>query len=167
MVRTELSGKRTATGMTLETLKAKTMKKYLSYLNLQPGDRIAIPKSNLRLVQHHAICIGADEYGDEWIAENKVGRGVQIVSADEFFSDINEITRIEPFNGTDEQRNNAIQYALALEGTDYNLLEFNCEHYANVVQHQQKVSNQVKTGILLGIVSVIVGLIISSNNKQN
>lgn len=140
------------------------MKRNLQLDNLLPGDRIVVPKSNLRLVQHHVIYLGYDDNGIGWFAENKIGVGVQIVSAEVFLRDISEITRIEVFRGTDEQRINAVQNAMALVGTNYDLLQFNCEHYANVVQHQQKVSNQVKTGIFLGIVTAFIGLIVSSKD---
>lgn len=130
------------------------MKRNLQLDNLLPGDRIVVPKSNLRLVQHHVIYLGYDENGIGWFAENKIGVGVQIVSAEEFLRDITEITRIEPFRGTDEQRNNAVQYAMALEGTNYDLLQFNCEHYANIVQHNRKESSQVKSGLILGVVGI-------------
>lgn len=86
--------------MTQETLKDKTMNTHLQKLNLQPADRIVVPKSDLRWVQHHAIYLGRDENGTDWIAENKIGKGVQIVTAVDFFIDATEITRVEPFRGT-------------------------------------------------------------------
>ena len=140
------------------------MKRNLQLDNLLPGDRIVVPKSNLRLVQHHVIYLGYDENGIGWFAENKIGVGVQIVSAEEFLRDITEITRIEPFRGTDEQRNNAVQYAMALEGTNYDLLQFNCEHYANIVQHNRKESSQVSTGLILGVVGIAALGIIFNND---
>lgn len=36
------------------------MTKIYNLKNLKPGDRLVLPKSNLGLVQHHAIYIGND-----------------------------------------------------------------------------------------------------------
>ena len=163
MVRTELSGKRTATGTTQETLKAKTMKRNLHYLNLQPADRLVVPKSTARLVQHHAIYLGIDENGIELIAEKIVGTGVRIVSASDFLMNAIEVTRIERFSGTVSERQRAIEYALALVGTNYDLLQFNCEHYANCVQHNRKESNQVKAGLALGVAGLLAGILLKND----
>ena len=127
--------------------------------NLQPADRIVVPKSNLRMVQHHAIYLGKDDYGTDWIAENKIGKGVHIVTATDFFSDVIEITRVEPFRGNQYQRNEAVRFAMSLEGRNYDLFEFNCEHYANVVQHKVQISHQAKAGIGLGLIGLFVGLL--------
>jgi hypothetical protein len=139
------------------------MNKNLLKWNLLPADRIVVPKSDLRFVQHHAIYLGKDASGTDWIAENKVGRGVQIVTATDFFNDVIDITRVEPFRGTEAERKNAVINALALKGTNYDLLQFNCEHYANVVQHKQAVSHQVKTGIGLGFMGLIIGILLSKD----
>ncbi|HQK98762.1 MAG TPA: hypothetical protein PLH61_12140 [Bacteroidia bacterium] len=135
------------------------MNRNLQKWNLQPADRIVVPKSNLKMVQHHAIYLGRDRFGTEWIAENKIGRGVQIVTAADFFSDVMEVTRIEPFRGNQYQRNDAVRFAQSLQGRRYNLVEFNCEHYANVVQHKVEVSDQAKVGIGLGFLGLFLGLL--------
>ena len=127
--------------------------------NLQPADRIVVPKSILRMVQHYDIYLGKDEYRTDWIAENKIGKGVHIVTASDFFSDVIEITRVEPFRGNQYQRKKAVQFAMSLEGRNYDLLELNCEHYANVVQHKLPIRHQAKTGIGLGVLGLFVGLI--------
>ena len=43
------------------------MNKNLLHWNLQPADRIVVPKSDLRFVQHHAIYLGKDANGTDWI----------------------------------------------------------------------------------------------------
>jgi hypothetical protein len=136
------------------------MKKNLQNWNLQPADRIVVPKSDLRWVQHHAIYLGKDDNSIDWIAENKIGKGVQIVTASNFFKDVIEITRIEPFRGTKAEREKAVVDALALQGRDYDLLQFNCEHYANAVQHKKLISNQVNIGLGLGIAGVLLGILL-------
>lgn len=135
------------------------MRKNLQLKNLQAADRIVVPKSDLRWVQHHAIYLGKDVNGTDWIAENKIGKGVHFVPAADFFSNVTEITRVEPFCGTESERKHAVRSALALKGTNYDLFQFNCEHYANVVQYRQAESHQVKTGVVLGIIGLFAGLI--------
>lgn len=139
------------------------MKRNLQNFNLQPADRIVVPKSDLRWVQHHAIYLGKDANYIDWFAENKFGKGVQIVNAHQFFHDVIEITRVETFNGTQTQRKQAVLSALSLKGTNYDLLQFNCEHYANLVQHKQQVSDQVKTGLALGLIVLFVGIFFNNN----
>lgn len=134
----------------------------LQRLNLKAADRIVVPKSVLRMVQQHAIYLGKDEYGTDWIAENKIGKGVQVVKMSDFFSDVIEITRVEPFNGNEQQRKEAVRNALALKGTNYDLLQFNCEHYANVIQHKVSISNQTKTAIGIGVFLLVFGLILKN-----
>ena len=149
--------------MIQKTLKGKLMSRKLQHLNLQPADRIVVPKSKLRMIQHHAIYLGKDEFGIDLIAENIINKGVQIVTAADFFRDGTIITRIEPFRGTNAQRTKAINDAFAFVGTNYDLIGFNCEHYANVVQQKPAISKQVATGLTLAIVGLIVGAILKDN----
>jgi hypothetical protein len=123
--------------------------------NLRPADRIVVPKSNLRWIQHHAIYLGRNDQGIDIIAENKIGVGVQLVSADEFFKDVITITRIEKFIGSERDRKKAIDRAISLVGYDYDLFQFNCEHYSSVVQHNEKKSNQAETATALGVLTLL------------
>jgi hypothetical protein len=131
------------------------MIKHLEALGLRPGDRIIVPKSNLRWIQHHAIYLGRNEQGIDIIAENRIGVGVQLVSADEFFKDVITITRIEKFIGSERDRKKAIDRAISLVGYDYDLFQFNCEHYSSVVQHNEKKSNQAETATALSVLTLL------------
>lgn len=139
------------------------MKRNLQNLNLQPADRIVVPKSDLRWVQHHAIYLGKDANNTAWFAENNIGKGVQVIPANQFFLDVIEITRIEPFNGTLAQRKEAVRSALALKGKHYDLLHFNCEHYANLIQHKKQISDQAKNGLALGVIALFAAILSNSN----
>jgi uncharacterized protein YycO len=130
---------------------------------LQPADRLVIPKSGLNLVQHHAIYLGKDNYGNRIYIENAIGKGVQQVSEAYLFRSGYELTRVERFQGDWQQRNAAVQFAMQLIGKPYNLLNFNCEHYANTVQHRKSYSTQVNVGIGLGLLTLFIGLI--KNNE--
>lgn len=133
--------------------------------NLQPADRIVMPKSILNLVQHHIIYLGKDKNGNRLFIENSISKGVHIVNEAQVFKDGCQITRIEKFNGTPQQRNDAIQRALKLIGKNYNLINFNCEHFANIVQYKLIESKQVQlgTGLGLGLIALIIGIF--ANNE--
>lgn len=126
--------------------------------NLQPGDRLVLPKSNLGLVQHHAIYIGIDAYGNRQYLENYIGKGVQMVNENHLFRDGYYLTRIEPFTGNHFQRGLAVNRAVALIGTRYDLVNFNCEHYANAVQYNKPFSNQVGNGVLATLLLAVVAI---------
>lgn len=129
------------------------------YLNtLQPADRLVIPKSGLNLVQHHAIYLGKDNNGNRVYIENAIGKGVQIVSEAYLFRGGYELTRVERFTGNQHQRNAAVQFAMQLQGKQYDLLNFNCEHYANTVQHRKTYSKQVGNGIALSLAVLVLGI---------
>lgn len=139
------------------------MKRNLHLNNLRPADRIIIPKSGFGLVQHHAIYLGHDDNGVEWIAENIINKGVQFTPASDFFINAIDITRIEPFEGNEIERKIAVNKALKFAGVDYDLFRFNCEHYANLVQHNQPKSNQVQNIITIGVTALIIGILIRNN----
>ncbi|MCZ2250035.1 MAG: lecithin retinol acyltransferase family protein [Bacteroidia bacterium] len=125
---------------------------------LQPADRLVIPKSGLNLVQHHAIYLGKDNYGKRMYIENAIGKGVQVVNEAYLFRGAYELTRVERFTGNQYQRNAAVQSAMQLIGKPYDLLNFNCEHYANAVQHRKSYSKQVGVGLGLGLFALVLGI---------
>ncbi len=114
-------------------------------LNLKPADRIVVPKSGLRIVQHHAIYLGQNHQGQHLIAENKIGFGVRLVTADDFFKDVIGVTKIERFKGSNYERKLAVQKALNKCGLPYDLINYNCQHFANEVQYGKIESEQVES----------------------
>lgn len=128
------------------------------YLNtLKPCDRLVLPKSNIGIIQHHVIYVGKDNLGNRLYIENAIDRGVQLISEDYLFRDGYKVTRIEPFNGSQHQRNRAVKAALQMIGTEYDLINFNCEHYANTIQHNKSYSPQVGNGLMLGLLVLLLG----------
>jgi uncharacterized protein YycO len=123
---------------------------------IRPGDRIVEPKSNLRIVQHHSIYLGSDMNGTDWIIENKVGFGVRLISADEYFRTVIEITRVERFNGTQGDRRRLVERALEQVGQPYSYINYNCEGFANYVQHGHNYSRQAGVGISLSAFSLLL-----------
>jgi hypothetical protein len=129
---------------------------YIDLHKLKPGDKIVVPKSWLQVVQHHVIYLGQNHSGVDLIAENAVGSHVHITAANEFFSVNTEITRIERFVGDKMERRIAIERALKQLGQPYDLINYNCEHFANYVQTGKPISTQVGWGIFAAIAVVII-----------
>lgn len=141
---------------------------YIIKYNLKPGDRIVTPKSALKWVQHHVIYLGQNYDGVDLIIENKIGHGVRIITADQFFTECPIVTRIEPFSGTGWERQAAIKRALDNVGQPYSLINFNCESFAELVQHNKIKSNQANTGLIIAGVALLIGIAaaVNSNNKR-
>lgn len=127
----------------LKTLNINPMNQKILQLGLLPADRIVVSKSGLRIVLHHALYLGRNHLGVDLVAENKIGFGVRLITADDFFKDVTEVTRIEKFNGTNYQRKIAVQKALNKLGRSYHLIDYNCQHFANEIQYNRIKSDQV------------------------
>lgn len=144
-------------------MEIELIKKY----NLSPGDRIITPKSYFRLIKHHSLYLGQNELGQHFICENVIGQGVILTRVKDFFEKNFEITRIEKFHGTEFQRKQIINRALAKLGTEYSLPFYNCETFVNDVTHGKKISLQVNN-VVLGLVSVLfISLILNNNGKKS
>ncbi len=139
---------------------------YSKKFNLKPGDRIIVPKSGFRIIQHHALFLGQNYHGVDLIAENKLGCGVRLITADDFFKDVIDVTDIVLFNGSNFERKIVVQKALKKIGEPYDLINYNCEHFANEIQTGKVESFQIEKFlssfkiaalvlILLGFVSLI------------
>lgn len=135
------------------------MNQKILQLGLLPADRIVVPKSEFRIVQHHALYLGRNHWGVGLIAENKIGYGVRLISADDFFKDIIEITRIEKFLGTNYQRKQAVQKALQKLGQPYQLIDYNCQHFANEIQYGKSESRQVATAFAIAASIFLIALL--------
>lgn len=135
--------------------------------NLEPGDRIIVPKSLLGLVQHHALYLGYNEYGEHLICENVIGVGVILTRVADFFQEAKSVTRIEKFHGNNFERRQIIQKALTRLGKPYNLINYNCESFCNDVQHNVIKSAQVSVGLFIGFVGIMIALLNTDYGKQN
>ncbi|HEX5153620.1 MAG TPA: lecithin retinol acyltransferase family protein [Parafilimonas sp.] len=116
---------------------------YAQVYNLLPGDKIVVPLFETGISMHHAIYLGFDDAGYEWVTENHKFKDVQIVSAAEFFNTNKRINRIEKFTGNAAQRMQVVQQAWMLAGKPYDLINYNCEHFANEVLYGKAESMQV------------------------
>lgn len=141
---------------------------FIEFYKLKPGDRIVAPKSLAGLVQHHAVYLGSNYAGQNLIGENVYGKHVRVLTAEQFFLANPKVTRIERFSGTNYDRQVAVKRALKLLGQPYDLINFNCEHFANFVQHGKSESNQSKWGIFFGLIALfwIVGLLLKNSRSK-
>ena len=116
--------------------------KFSNLYGLQPADRIIEPIFQTGLSQHHVIYLGGDDAGVEWIAENYKFKGVRLVKASDYFL-LGKKVRVKKFTGNQAERETAVTRALHLVGAPYDLINFNCEHYAEYVQTRVSSSKQV------------------------
>lgn len=136
----------------------------VNHLKLQPGDRVVVAKSLFGLIQHHAIYVGSNNH-DYWIIENKEGYGVRVITVAEFLAGVDKVTRIEPFTPRyNYSREDLVAYAYSKVGTTYHLTKYNCESFANEVQHRVIKSNQADVGLGLAVVG---GLLLAAGLLSN
>lgn len=128
---------------------------------LQTGDRLIRKKGPLS--RHHGIYILSDN--GPIVAENQAGKGVQYVTLATFLHEgrDNEIY-IQRFVGTEDARQTVIPRVNELLGTPYNLLTFNCEHFAELVQNGVAVSRQVGAAAF-GVILIGVGALAFGGKK--
>ena len=127
---------------------------YSNLYKVLPGDQLVTSLFKTGLAKHFAIYLGKNKNGVEWIAENKKFNNVQIIPASEYFARVESIDRIEKFTGNNIERNEAVKRAYKLAGKSYDLINYNCEHYANEVVTGRSFSNQVTLAIM-GVVTMI------------
>ena len=137
----------------------------VKHFNLEPGDRVVIPKSLLGLVQHHALYLGYNNLGEHLICENVFGVGVKITRLEVFFQDVKSVTRLEKFQGNNFERRQIVQKALTKLGKPYSLINYNCESFCNDIQHNVIKSPQVSAGLFIGFVGLMFALSNSSYGK--
>jgi uncharacterized protein YycO len=136
--------------------------KYAEKFGLRPADRIVENITGLGISKHHAIYLGRDPTGTEWIVENFMGQGVRLVTAAAHFSRGNLVHRIERFSGTQQQRKCAVQWALQQVGRPYHLIQFNCEHFAEQVQTGRPRNRQVEW-VWIGLAVLVIIQLVKTN----
>ena len=75
------------------------------------------------------------------------------MNGDDYMLVNGEPERVERFSGNEQERYAAVRRALQEAGKPYDLVVYNCEHYARFVQTGSSTSNQVGNvvaGLLLG-----------------
>lgn len=124
--------------------------------DLRVGDKFSIPVQAGLGIRHYGIYVGPRGPAGEDVVHNRKGAGVE-------FDYLARVCGVLPVRierraapGTEEL---IVRRALSLLGKRYNLFEFNCEHFASVVQQGVNKSSQVSTG--LGLALGAVGLLVA------
>jgi hypothetical protein len=130
---------------------------------LQTGDRLITEKGPFS--RHHAI-VARIPGRVPLVAENQAGKGVQYIMLENFLlrTGSGKIW-IRKFTGTEMMRETVIPRIDALIGRPYNLVNFNCEHFANLIQTGAAVSQQVAVAVL-GAVVIGSGVLAFGGNRR-
>jgi len=134
---------------------------------VEQADLIKEPIFQTGLSVHHAIYLGIDKQGIEWVAENQKFAGVRLVKAQDFFSS-GQTYSVEKFSGSYEERVAAVKRALSQLGQQYDLVSYNCEHYSSYVRTGTSRSKQVENvvaGVGIFALFLFVGKLIGNTNK--
>jgi hypothetical protein len=134
----------------------------VNYYNLEIGDRLIRNKGIVST--HHGIYVGIHS-GTPLVAENQVAYGVRYVSLAEFLlKNIANLREIRRFNRSEYYRDQVMADANSLLGMPYNLIHFNCEHFADLLQNGRANSKQVDNAMagaglvaILGIMALLFG----------
>lgn len=142
------------------------VKQFIERHKLKPGDAVEV--TDPLGIRHFVILLNNGPRAPRFIGN--LNPGVQILSAAtiEKYVNICEVTDIERFPGSENQRRNALRRAMRRCGENaYNVVFNNCEHFKNWVLHNKSTSTQVAVysglGAAVGLGIMLVGL--NSNNK--
>jgi len=130
------------------------MNKTILQSQIKPCDEIIVPKSGFNIVQHHAMYLGFDTAGTDWIIENNINLGVRLIAADDFFAVNPFINKINRFNGSIDERKIKVRNALTKIGKPYNLINYNCEHFTTEIRTGISHSKQVQR-VAIGLVAAL------------
>jgi hypothetical protein len=129
--------------------------------NLAPGDEIIVPKSDFNIIQHHALYLGFDENGTDWIIHNTAGLGVSLITAEEFFRICPHINEVRKFYGSNGERKLLVQRALSKIGKPYDFINYNCQHFTSEAKTGIPESKQVKNAITGIAIVMVLGVLFS------
>lgn len=125
------------------------------HFKLHPGDSVRTPKDSLGLFTHFGVYIGELEDGGHYVCENTPQTGVTLTRLVNFIRHARAVS-VTRFTGPDWQRQGVVKRALKRVGRQYDLLRYNCEHFANDVTKGVKVSDQVRlaSGVVLLLAAI-------------
>lgn len=127
--------------------------------HLKTGDLIVRAKG---IFSTHYMVYIENQGGTIIVAENQNGFGVRYVTLAEALK-CNAIIRFEKFGGAEFERNIVASKINSILGKSYDLVAFNCEHFARMISQGKPKSKQVET---TSHVAMITGLgMMSSKNE--
>ena len=121
---------------------------------LKIGDLIVRQKGPFST--HFMVYVGI-RHGVQMVAENQSGVGVRFISLANALAH-NAIMRFEKFGGTEAQRSLVIPRINQLLGKSYDLVVFNCEHFARWIASGKIESKQVKNGSNVALITGVAML---------
>jgi hypothetical protein len=150
-----------------DELKIRNMlvRNFIEKHNLRPGDAVEV--TDPIGIRHFVILLNN---GCQTRFIGNLNPGVQILTPATIEKYVNtcEVTDIERFPGSEQERRNALRRAVRRCGENaYNIVFNNCEHFKNWVLHNRSTSAQVAVfsgvGAAVGLGMMLVGL--NGNNK--
>lgn len=131
---------------------------------LYPADVIVAKRRNGlgRVLNHYVVYVGNETF------IGNLEDGVKILTKSELSKLLidYEPVNIKRFEGTNYQRDQAVRRAYDRLGQKYNLLSFNCEHFANWVQKGKENSVQVTIAFLILLTGVTYKLIKANDGER-
>lgn len=127
----------------------------MSINTLKIGDLIVRQKGPFST--HYLVYAGIHN-GIQIVAENQTGIGVRFNALSNALAG-NSIIRFEPFGGLEHERHLVIPRIEKLIGQAYNLMVFNCEHFARSIANGKVESRQVKNASSIAIMGGTVMLL--------
>jgi hypothetical protein len=129
---------------------------------LKTGDLIVRKKG--RFSAHYLVFLFMQN-GEHIVAENQNGHGVRYNTLSRALRG-KPIKRFERFGGTEAQRKQVIPRIERMLGQAYDLVVFNCEHFARWVAHGRIESRQVRKTSNLAL-AVGTGLAVYALSKRS
>lgn len=127
---------------------------------LKTGDLIVRAKG---IFSTHYMVYIENRRGTIIVAENQNGFGVRYVTLAAALNG-NSIVRFEKFGGTDDERATVVGRINSILGKSYDLIAFNCEHFARLIAHGKPKSKQIETS---SSIAIVAGLgMMNSKNRQ-
>ena len=129
--------------------------------SLAVGDIIVRTKGGIAS-EHYAVFIGYQPHlGDDWyVAENQDNFGVRLITLQQFLNE-GDLKRVRRFAGDPALVISRINNLL---GKPYNIVSYNCEHFANEVTtgyaYSKQIQNIVIGAVLLSLLGLFVAIIL-------
>lgn len=131
----------------------------MNRIQLEIGDIIAVNRLGYK---HVGVYVGSRPFSDQCVIHNAKSNGVILSNLAEFSAGA-EVFIHQKATGNYFERQAIATRALALLGQKYDLLQFNCEHAANLAQRGVAESPQI---VGLAVVSLIAcGIAVLSAKK--
>jgi hypothetical protein len=131
--------------------------------DLRTGDRLITEKGPFS--RHHSIFVHFPG-NVPLVAENQAGKGVQYNTLHDFVARLSSgKIEVQKFGGTEAAREMVVPKINALIGARYDLVNFNCEHFANLIQTGVAVSKQVAIAVL-GVAVIGIGLVAFGRGRK-